>query len=266
MAKKRDLWSLVRGGGPEIDPHDLADAVIQEAAGEALDYRTQLLIRDSVDALRGRWGDQSVECWLAESSLRPKIDAICGHKFDEVGFPSIRKRLMEKTEPQQIEQYFRELSLRVRKKIRLDVGGSAVLITAGLIVRHTDDIDVVDEVPKEIRDQHALLDELHQRYGLEIGHFQQHYLPSGWSTRVRFHKSFSDMDVYFVDAIDIFLGKLTSIRTKDLDDLRALAPQFDKAVLVQRLKDTMQSTLACEPLHERAQKNWYIIFGEDLPQ
>ncbi len=74
------------------------------------------------------------------------------------------------------------------------------------------------------------------------------------------------MDVYLVDPIDIFLGKLTSIRTKDLDDLRVLAPQLDKPTIVQRLKDSMKSALASESLKERAQHNWYIIYGEELPQ
>ena len=52
-----DLWSLVRGR-PQIDPHDLADAVAAQAAAD-LDYRTRLLIRDSVEALRGYWGQSA---------------------------------------------------------------------------------------------------------------------------------------------------------------------------------------------------------------
>jgi hypothetical protein len=69
-----------------------------------------------------------------------------------------------------------------------------------------------------------------------------------------------------VDAFDLFLSKLTSIRTKDLDDLRMLVPQLDKATIIQRLKDTMQSALASESLKEQAKINWYILFGEELPQ
>jgi len=61
---------------------------------------------------------------------------------------------------------------------------------------------------------------------------------------------------------DRYLSRqLTSIRTKDLDDLRVLAPQFDKATIVQRLKDTMQTALAPESLKERA-KNTGISFSE----
>jgi Nucleotidyltransferase of unknown function (DUF6036) len=259
-----DLWSLVRAR-PQIDPRDLADAVVNQAAEEPLDYRTRLLIRDSVEALRAYWGGQRVERWLVECPLQEKIETICKDEYEKVGFPSIKKRLMEKTDPITIEQYFRELSRKIRKTLRLQVGGSIALIATGLLVRHTDDIDVVDEVPQELRDQKQFLDELQQRYGLLLAHFQQHYLPSGWSSRLKYHDSYGDLQVYFVDPIDIFLGKLTSIRTKDLDDLRVLAPQLDKATIVQRLKDTMRSAVASDSLRERAKNNWYILFGEDLP-
>ena len=260
-----DLWSLVRGR-PQIDPNDLADAVVHQAAEEPLDYRTRLLIRDSVDALKGYWGDQRVESWLTDCPTHDRIDAICHDEYEKVGFPSIRKRLMDKTDPETVAQYFRELSRKIHKPLRVYVGGSIALIVPGLLVRHTDDVDIVDEVPQELREQHEFISDLQTRYGLLLTHFQQHYLPSGWANRLRFHDSFGDLQVYLVDPIDIFLGKLTSIRTKDLDDLRVLAPQFDKATIIQRLKDTMQTALAPESLKERAKNNWYIIYGEELPQ
>jgi hypothetical protein len=260
-----DLWSLVRGR-PQIDPNDLADAIVQQAAAEPLDYRTRLLIRDSVDALQGYWGREGVERWLDTCEWQEKIEAICGEDFEEVGFPSIKKRIMEKTNPETVEQYFRELSRLVRKKMVLSVGGSIALIVPGLLVRHTDDVDIVDEVPEELREQHDAIDALHVRYGLLLTHFQQHYLPSGWASRLSYHGTFGDLQVYFVDPIDVFLSKLTSKRTKDLDDLRVLARQFDKEKIGQRLKDTMQSILASHDLREQAKQNWYILFGEDLPQ
>src|SRR5438105_8024938 len=98
-----DLWSLVRGR-PQIDPNDLADAVVQQAAEEPLDYRTRLLIRDSVDALAGYWGKQRVERWLTDCATHDKIDAICHDEYEKIGFPSIRKRLIAQTDPQTIEQ------------------------------------------------------------------------------------------------------------------------------------------------------------------
>jgi len=260
-----DLWTLVRGR-PQIDPHDLADAIVAQAAEEPLDYRTRLLIRDSVDALKGYWGSGRVERWLVDCPIHDKIETVCCGEFEKVGFPSIRKRLMDKTDPETVEQYFRELSRKIHKPLRVFVGGSIALIVPGLLVRHTDDVDVVDEVPKEFREQPEFINDLQTRYGLLLAHFQQHYLPSGWSNRLKFHESFGELHIYFVDPIDIFLGKLTSVRTKDLDDLRVLAPQLDKVVIVRRLIDTMQSALASESLKERAKHNWYIIYGEELPQ
>jgi hypothetical protein len=53
--RARDLWELV-WGKPQIDPADLAAAVEEQAREEGLDYRTRLLIRDSVEALKGYWG------------------------------------------------------------------------------------------------------------------------------------------------------------------------------------------------------------------
>jgi hypothetical protein len=260
-----DLWSLVRRQS-QIDPHDLAEAVAQQAAEESPDYRTRLLIRDSMDALRERWGDRAVGAWLAQIPTRERIEAICREAFDEVGFPSIRKRLMEKTDPATVEQYLRELSQRVRKPLVLTVGGSIALIVPGLLVRHTDDVDIVDEVPKELREQHALLEELKNRYGLFLTHFQQHYLPSGWSSRLHYHETYGDLKIYFIDPLDVFLSKLTSKRTKDFDDLRVLIRQFDREAIVERLNNSMQRTLADDELREQARKNWKILFGEELPQ
>ena len=230
-----DLWSLVRGR-PQIDPNDLADAIVHQAAEEPLDYRTRLLIRDSVNALRAYWGANRVERWLTKNAGSNKIRVVCEDEFEKVGFPAIEKRIMEKTDPDTIEQYFREISRRVQRKMRLPVGGSAALISPGLLVCHTDGIDVVDEAPQELRPRRQLLEELKQRYGMMLAHFQQHYLPTGWHNRLHFHAAYGELEVHYVDPIDIFLGKLTSIRTKDLDDLRILAPQLDKSTIVQRLK------------------------------
>ena len=130
--KSRDLWSLVRGSGPQIDPHDLAEAVVQQAAEEPLDYRTRLLIRDSVDALKGHWGDQRVQRWLTECPSHDKIETICHEGFDEVGFPSIRKRLMDKTDPESIRQYFQKLGMMLRQTVQIAVGGGCRIDSAWL--------------------------------------------------------------------------------------------------------------------------------------
>src|SRR5437868_6231696 len=99
-----DLWNLVRKR-PQIDPRDLAEAVRGEVHQAPLDYRTRLLIRDSVEALRLYWGNSRLEEWLAQSPERDTIRTICGEEYDKIGSPSLRNRLMEKTEPEGILQF-----------------------------------------------------------------------------------------------------------------------------------------------------------------
>ena len=53
--KSNDLWSLVKGR-PQIDPDDLAAALAEQADQDPLDYRTRLLIHDSVEIPKGTPG------------------------------------------------------------------------------------------------------------------------------------------------------------------------------------------------------------------
>jgi hypothetical protein len=76
---------------------------------------------------------------------------------------------------------------------------------------------------------------------------------------------FGQLQVSLIDAYDVFLSKLFSSRLKDRDDLRMLAPQLDKAVIMRRLHDTTDDLLAAPSLREKAEQNWYIIYGEALP-
>jgi hypothetical protein len=264
VAYSHDLWKLV-WGQPWIDANDLALAVEEQAVRDPLDYRTRLLIRDSVDALKQYWDAPRWNAWFARTPARQRLATICAEPFERVGFPFIRESLMEKTDPEVVYQMLRELSRRVRKPLRMPIGGSIALIIPGMLARATADIDIVDEVPEPLRSDHELLNDLERRYKLKLTHFQQHYLPSGWENRLHYHDTYGDLAVYLVDPLDVFLSKLTSIRTKDLDDLRVLASQFDKATIIQRMKDTMKSAFASADLLERAKNTWYILFGEDLP-
>ena len=265
MGKTRDLWTLVRGSGPQIDPHDLADAVVNEAAHEPLDYRTRLLIRDSVDALKGHWGNERVERWLSESPGHDKIEGVCREDFDEIGFPSIKKRLMDKTDPESIRQYFQKLGFGLRQTVQISVGGGCALILPGYLSRFTEDINVVGEVPEPIRTQYQLLDELEKLHGLHMGHVQSHYFPSGWQSRVHSFGVYNHLQVSLVDVYDVFLSKLFSVRFKDMGDLKLLAPQLEKDTLVHRFRETCQDFLTAPRLQEIASQNWKILFGEDLP-
>lgn len=173
--------------------------------------------------------------------------------------------MADATDPETLKQFLRELGDTLKVPARLEVGGSTALILRGLLSRATDDIDVVDEVPKSIRVERELLEGLIQRYGLRLTHFQSHYLPSGWSQRLESIGRFGKLDVFLVHPVDIFVGKLFSKRTKDLDDLRMLLPGLDRAAIVDCLKNSAQPLRADPNLRADAQRNWYILFGEELP-
>jgi hypothetical protein len=265
VVRPKDLWSLVLNH-QWVDAQELRAAIEDQVVRRDLDYRSRVLIRDSLKALRHHWGDERVEAWLKVSSVGEEIKAICrGPWDDDRGFSSLMTRVMDVTKPETIQEFFRDLSRHVRRPLRLAVGGSAALIVPGYLSRPTEDIDVVDEVPQELREQHALLNELRERYGLELAHFQQHYLPMRWQDRLHYFDTFGELTVYLVDVYDVALSKLFSIRTKDLDDLRALKPHLDKEMLARRLHDTCGSMLVAESLRQRAVDNWYILYGEALP-
>ncbi|MCI0683711.1 MAG: DUF6036 family nucleotidyltransferase [Gemmataceae bacterium] len=260
-----DLWTLTRGR-PQIDPNDLAEAIAVQAAEEELDYRTRLLIRDGVEALRLHWGTKQLQRWLEQCTQRGRIEAICKEQFNEVGFPSLSRRLMEKTEPELVRQFLRHVGTSMRRDTRVDIAGVIPCIMLGYLSRHTEDVDLIDEVPQELRDNHRLLQELHDNYGLELGHVQSHYYPSGWRDRVHFLGDFGHLQVFLLDVYDVFLSKLFSARIKDMGDLRLLAPQLDKAVLVEKFKNTCGSLLAAPGLPQLATDAWHVLFGEELPQ
>lgn len=260
-----DLWTLTRGR-PQIDPNDLAEAIAVQAAEENLDYRTRLLIRDSVEALRQYWGPPRLRQWLEQCPQQKKIAAIVSEGFDEVGFPSLSRRLMEKTEPELVRQFLEHLGRSIRRETRMEIAGVIPCIMLGYLSRHTDDLDVIDEVPQEIRENHQLLQELQDSYGLEITHVQSHYYPSGWRERIHFLGKFGRIEAFLLDVHDVFLSKLFSARIKDVGDLRMLLPQLDKGTLIEKLKNTCASFLAEPRLAQIAQDNWYVLFGEELPQ
>jgi hypothetical protein len=263
-AQKRDLWGLAIGP-PEVDPGDLAGAIEDQAREAPLDFRTRLLIRDSVEALRQYWGGTRAANWLARSPVRDRIESILREDLGEPGFSLLARRLVQKTDPNTVRQFLQELGATLPRTVPLYIGGSVALILPGYLSRQTEDINVVDEVPSEIRAQHAVLDDLKQRFGLLLAHFQSHYLPKGWQQRIHSLESFGSLQVYLVDVYDVFLSKLFSGRTKDRDDLRMLIPQLDKDTIVRRFRETTQDLTSAPDLREKAEKNWYILYGEPLP-
>ncbi len=259
-----DLWTLAFGR-PQIDPHDLAAAAEELACKSDLDYRSRLLIRDSVQALRGYWGDARVDRWLAKLPVHSEIAEIEAYEFDKIGFPSLRKRLMDKLLPKTIRQYFQDLGKSVRKRTHIDIAGAVALILPGYVERSTGDIDVVGEVPEEIRNNHSLLENLEAEHGLQLGHVQTHYFPSGWSERVHAFEIYDQLEVSLVDVYDVFLSKLFSARLKDRSDLNLLVPQLDKETILVKLRSTCSGFLGLPRLRGLAADNWKFIFLEDFP-
>jgi hypothetical protein len=260
-----DLWALALHY-PRIDPDDLAAAIDDAVRDGTVDFRTRLLIRDGVDALRRLWGDARTDAWLDHLSAGRAVRAAADSASGPPGFPSLIHRIMPTTKPDTVLQFLRELGLSLRQPTRIAIGGSVSLIVSQHLTRRTEDIDVVDELPAALRSERDLLDRLAARYGLRLAHFQSHYLPRGWDRRLRQLGRFGQLDVYLVDAMDVWLSKLFSVREKDRDDLRVLGPGLDRAALVERLR-TDCGALRAEPLLRRhASDNWYIVFGEPLPE
>jgi hypothetical protein len=259
-----ELWDLV-WGKPAIDAGQLAAAIEREAARGDLDFRTRLLIRDGAQALEDYWGRERQEVWLRESSAGPRVNALRSEDLGPVKFPSIKERLVERTEPEAVRQYLRHLGSLLQRPARVTIGGAAALLLQADIVRATEDIDVVDEVPAEIRAMHSELAELRALYGLHLAHFQSHYLPKDWESRTHTLGSFGGLHVSLVDINDLFLGKLFSPRAKDLADLRVLSPRLDREALERRLRECCAGFLADPALRAHAERNWYVLTGDSLP-
>ena len=264
VEQKKGLWGLV-WGRPQVDPAELAEAMANEIGNGEPDFRTRLLIRDSLQALQEYWGRERVAAWLLASPARAALERIWQEDLGEPGFPSLAERIMEKIDPEVVRQFLRDLGTQVPRPVRLTVGGVIALILPGYVTRATEDIDVVDEVPAEVRSLRPLLEQLRKRYGLQVTHFQSHYLPARWHERLHSAGPFGQLHVFLVDVYDVFLSKLSSAREKDRDDLRLVAPQLSKDVLVRRLRETAGALLADAGLRQRAESNWYILFGEPLP-
>ena len=216
-----DLWTVALDAS-FIDADVLSSAVEAAARDEAsMDYRTRLLVRDSVRALELHWGAERFRSWIKGSPRRQQIEKICAvariesHRDrDARGFPTLTRRVVDAIKPETVLQFLRELSTHVHTPTRLLIGRSIALILPRYIVRRTDDIDVVDEVPAELRKQHDVLGDLATRFGLRLTHFQSHYLPDGWDQRIHSIGTFDKLHAFRVDAYDVFVGKLFSGRNK----------------------------------------------------
>ena len=82
-----DPWQLV-WGQPYIDSDTLAAAIESDLQRHPQpDYRTRLLVRDAVEAIRSFWDPTKFKRWLAASPVRDRLRAILSESFDETGTP-----------------------------------------------------------------------------------------------------------------------------------------------------------------------------------
>jgi hypothetical protein len=259
-----DPWRVI-WGQPYIDSSTLAAALEDDLRRNPHpDYRTRLLVRDAAEALRSFWGAKRFARWLSASPAAEQIRTILDESFDETGFPHIRRRLVDSIGETQIKQIFTLLGQNVHRRLEVYVAGSIPTLIAGLTARPTEDIDFVDEVPEAIRKQRSVLRKIQTDYGLNLGHVQAHYLPTGWENRRQFLGDFGGLRVYLVDPYDIFVSKLSSKKEKHKDDLRVLALKLDKDTTRRRLFRDGRAFLDDPRQRSQIEANWQFIYQEPL--
>jgi len=262
------LWGLIMA--PTIDPATLTRGIESALMRENLDWRTMQLIKEGWDALEQAAGSAMLDRYLLNGTAHEIRETILARTsgvencHGEIKFPSLKERLMTHLSPVFLGQFLRELGTRITRPTTITMGGAASLVLQGLISRATEDIDLVDEVPVEIREEHQMLEELSSRYGLRIAHFQSHYLPERWQTRTADFGTFGKIHLRLVDPHDIIAGKVYSPRPKDLDDFRLLAPSLDNQRLRELVIRGLSSLWSSNETRQRAIQNWYVVYGENL--
>jgi hypothetical protein len=259
-----DPWALV-WGQPNIDAQRLADAIEDDLRANAdPDFRTRLLVRDAARALKSFWGPKTFARWLAASDLEPRIRAILNEDLGRPGFRFIRRRLVASVNITAIKQILELLGQRVLGPLDVNIAGSVPTLIQGLTARPTDDINLVNEVPAEIRKQRATLQKIKSEFGLSLGHVQSHYLPANWEQRRQYLGAFGGIRAYLVDPCDIFVSKLSSKQKKHKLDLRVMAQKIDAQVARLRLLSDGKAILQDPLLRPQIEENWRFIYQEPL--
>ncbi len=259
-----DPWRLV-WGQPYIDSRTLAAAIEQDLERDPHpDFRTRLLVRDAVVALRSYWGARRFSQWLEASPVGPQIRRILDEDLGEAGYSTIRRRLVDSIDSTQLSQIFEMLGRGIHGQVEVHIAGSIPTLIKGLTARPTIDIDFVDEVPAEIRSQRAVLRRIETEFGLKLTHAQSHYLPAHWRDRRQWLGNFGELRVYVVDEYDIFVGKLSRKKAKHQDDLRVLALALGKETAQHRLLTDGKAFLDDPKLRPQILENWRFIFQQPL--
>jgi hypothetical protein len=257
-----DPWELV-WGQPYIDCDTLAAAIEDDLQRTPdPDFRTRLLVRDATRAMKSYWGPRRFTRWLKESPVHDAIRTILADKLGKEGFHNIRGRLVSNVGSNEIRQIFSILGQGVHDRVDVYIAGSIPTMIQGLTARPTDDIDIVNEVPAQIRKQTETLKRIRAEYGLTLGHVQSHYLPANWQQRRRFLGDFGGLHVYLVDVVDIFVSKLSSKQEKHKQDLRVLAVNLNKNDIKRRLLGDGKPFLDNSYLRPQIEENWRFVFQE----
>ena len=259
-----DPWALVWGQPYIAAPH-LARAIETDLLKNPdPDFRTRLLIRDAGRAIKSFWGRERFAHWLKGSSVGDKIDALLREDLGRPGFRNIRRRLVENVNQTELQQVLDLLGRAVKNDVVVDIAGSIPTLLANLTARPTDDIDIVNEIPLEIRRQRAVLRTIKAEFGLSFGHVASHYLPANWEERKHLLGAFGGLRVYLVDCYDIFVSKLSSKQEKHKQDIRIMAKGLDKGIAKERLLSNGQGFLREATLRRQIEENWRFIFQEPL--
>jgi Nucleotidyltransferase of unknown function (DUF6036) len=265
VERRPDPWELV-WGQPCIDAARLAAAIETDLKGApAPDYRTRLLVRDAARAMRSFWGARKFGLWLATSPVGGTIRAILKEDLGETGFPFIRRRLVAGIGEAEIKQIFDLLGRRIHGRVEVNIAGSIPTLIKGMTSRPTADIDIVNEVPPEIRKQRVALKKIEDDYGLKLTHVQSHYLPTNWERRRHYLGDYGGLRVYLVDEYDVFVSKLSSKREKHKQDVRVLARVLDKQTALRRLLTDGRAFLDEASIRPQIEENWRFIYQEPLP-
>jgi hypothetical protein len=259
-----DPWELV-WGQPYIDTERLAAAIENNLLHTPdPDFRTRLLIRDVARALKSFLGPGRFVRWLTASPVGERIGTILKENLGRPGFRYIRRRLVASVNLTEIKQVLDLLGQGVHDRIEINIAGSIPTLIRGLTARPTDDIDIVDEVPAEIRQQRTALKKIQNEYGLTLGHVQSHYLPANWEQRRQYLGDFGGIRAYLVDPYDIFVSKLSSRQEKHKQDLRVLAKKLEPETAKQRLLSDGKAFVDDPDLRPQIEENWRFIYQEPL--
>lgn len=260
------LWRIVTRSS-SISPKALLVRLANALRTPDPDPRSIVLMRECFGALGRTLGRNFVAQKIAghaETAVDLRLmQDITSHSIEPNKFPSILPRLIEPISAQNVIECLRDVSTQLRERVSIVVGGSSVLLLKHLIERATENIDVLDELPEELRDQHAVLDDIKARHRLSITHAASHYLPTGWNTRTWSLDKFGPLDVRVVDPIDLLVSKLFSKRAKDFRDVKDCWDLIDHAEFRQRLSQDTHLLRGNSEVLAAAVRNWFVLTGEE---